>query len=974
MAAAQLNKENLRKQFSRDWKKHYRVKVFREKGFERKVCKKCGKGFWTLDKARTTCADSSCQSYDFIGKPITRKKMDYTSTWKLFEKFFKKNGHQAIQRYPVIDRIRPDLFFTIASIQDFQRLDNGNMIFVYPANPLVVPQTCLRFSDIPSVGISGRHLTSFVMPGQHAFNHPKEGYFKDRCMELNFNFLTTQMGIPEKELVYMEDVWAMPDFSAFGPSIETVSMGLELVNHVFMQFQKSGSGFRELGMKVIDTGWGHERLVWFSNGTETMYDCIFGPMLDRLKKESGVRPEPKLFMKYSRLAGVLDIDEIKDPTQAREKIAKEIGVSVKELKEQIEPMQAMYAIADHTRTLLFAVTDGGIPSNVGGGYNLRVLLRRVFSFMKEHGFQFDVVGAAEQHAKFLKPMFPELRDGIEPMAKIIDVERQRYESTLKSASGIIAKMSKRGKRFDEATLVKLYESHGISPEMVKEVTNAEIPAGVYSKITQGHETREKEEENEKIDLSGLPDTKLLFYEDQSKRKFTAKVLKTIGDKVVLDKTAFYAESGGQESDHGYISAGKKRQRVYDVQKIGGVVLHYVEKQAFKQGDTLTGELDWERREQLSKHHTAIHLINAAARKVLGRHIWQAGSGKSTEKAHLDITHYLPITAQERGKIEEIANDMVKKSLPITASWLPREEAEKKYGFRLYQGGAVPGKEIRVVEVNSVDVEACGGLHRSNTNEVGDLIVISTERIQDGVDRITIKAGGAAKRHLEKSIAKANQLIEFIRRDLHFVRLSDTFISTLDSKTAIHQLEKSAEVFSVPVSGLENAAKRFCKEILKNHQDMNSILKRMGKPEKGLDDYLQLTRAESLEDVFKAVFNAWKRQKKELEKLRSGFAKAEARKILELHKVHKGQLFEVIGMERKDLIAIAEELLSLKPGITVILANQVGDVVGMTGDKKKDMNKIIKELCSEAGGSGGGRTDFAQGKAELSKLMKVAGKM
>jgi alanyl-tRNA synthetase len=974
MSGSHLTKDGLRKQFSRDWKKHYNVSIFKENGFERKTCKTCGKAFWTLDPERKSCADSSCQSYDFIGSPRTSKKLDYIETWKLFERFFKKNEHTSIPRYPVIDRVRPDLFFTIASIQDFQRLDRGNMIFVYPENPLVVPQVCLRFPDISSVGLSGRHLTSFVMPGQHAFGYPKKGYFKDRCMELNFQFLTKEMGIPEKELVYMEDVWSMPDFSAFGPSIETTSLGLELVNHVFMQFQKSdtGKGFKDLDIKVNDTGWGHERLVWFSNGTHTMYDCIFGPLIHNLKKKSGIKTDPEIFMKYSKLAGTLDVDEIGDINSARQKIAKSIGVSVSELKEQIEPMQALYAITDHMRTLLFAVTDGGIPSNVGGGYNLRVLLRRSLSFLKQHNFNFDIMGVAEQHAKYLKPMFPELKQGLEPMKKILDVESERYEKTTNNARKTLERMMRKGEHFSEEKLVKLYESQGISPDTVREITKADIPVDIYAKITEKHQSRQDAEEAEKINLSGLPETRALFYTKPGEKTFTAKVLKVIGNRVVLNKSAFYAEAGGQEADHGVLKTKKGEFKVRGVQKIGGVFLHDIENPKLKAGESVRGEIDWKRRDQLSKHHTAIHIINAAAREVLGRHIWQAGSGKSTEKAHLDITHYLPITEQERNKIEEIANRTVKKSIAVTTEWMSRQDAEKKYGFRLYQGGAVPGKEIRVIGIKGIDVEACGGIHRTNTSEVGRIVITSTDRIQDGVDRITIKAGEAAESQLDEDMDRVHNMVSFVRKDMKFIELPKNITEHIDKDSAAEQLKNIAVVFSVPINDIENTIKRFCQEIIDNCDELNRIRKRLHQSKRSLGDYLKAEKTKDLEETFKIVFNVWKQQKKEIEKLRAELANSEARKLVS--KIKNGQLFEVIGLDRKELIAIAGELISTHAGLTVILSNQAGDVVGMTRNKKKDMNKVIKDMCTRAGGSGGGTKDFAQGRADLSKLLKVAGRM
>ena len=197
-----FTKDSLRKEFAKNWKKHYQIKLFKDMGFERKRCKKCKRYFWTLEKDRRHCQNPPCENYGFIGKPITKKPWDYCETWKQFEKFFKKEGHTSIPRYPVIDRWRPDLFFTIASIQDFQRIDNGNIVMEYPNDPLVVPQVCLRFNDIQNVGVTGRHHTGFIMSGQHSFGK----YWKDRTIELNFDFINKVMGVPETEIVYSEDI------------------------------------------------------------------------------------------------------------------------------------------------------------------------------------------------------------------------------------------------------------------------------------------------------------------------------------------------------------------------------------------------------------------------------------------------------------------------------------------------------------------------------------------------------------------------------------------------------------------------------------------------------------------------------------------------------------------------------------------------------------------------------------------------
>ncbi|MCL5423455.1 MAG: alanine--tRNA ligase-related protein [Candidatus Marsarchaeota archaeon] len=213
-----LDKNELRRDFSSKYKNYYQTELFSKEGFIRKQCKECKKNFWTLDSNRELCGDSEHEPYTFI-KDVP-KDISYVEFWNKFADFFKKNGHAVIDRYPVVSRWRQDLYFTIASIQDFQRIENGMMSFEYGANPLIVPQMCMRFNDVPNVGITGRHLTSFMMTGQHAFNYPKEGYWRDRTIELNYKFMTQVLGVKRESLTYIEDVWAMGDFSEFGPCLE----------------------------------------------------------------------------------------------------------------------------------------------------------------------------------------------------------------------------------------------------------------------------------------------------------------------------------------------------------------------------------------------------------------------------------------------------------------------------------------------------------------------------------------------------------------------------------------------------------------------------------------------------------------------------------------------------------------------------------------------------------------------------------
>lgn len=969
-----FTKDSLRKEFAKNWKKHYQIKLFKDMGFERKRCKKCGRHFWTLDKDRKHCPNPPCENYGFIGKPIAKKPWDYCETWKQFEKFFKKEGHTSIPRYPVIDRWRPDLFFTIASIQDFQRIDQGNIVFEYPADPLVIPQMCLRFNDIPNVGVTGRHHTSFVMPGQHSFGK----YWKDRCIDLNFKFLNKVMGIPEKEIVYMEEVWTMPDFSAFGPCIETYSKGLELVNSVFMQYTKSGKSYKELPKRVVDVGWGHERLVWFSQGTPTGYDAVFGPVVKWAKKRIGLK-DSRLFDRYAILSGGLDIEETHNLKRIRENISRRLGVDVKKLNDTVEPMQAMYATVDHVKTLLFAITDGGIPSNVGGGYNLRVLLRRAISFMKEFEFDIDLEKIAFLHAKQMRPMFPEITNGIDQFSKILAIEKGRYGKSMDKAGLLVKRELEKGK-LDEKTMIKFYISHGISPELIEKVAKEskikfDIPHDFYVKLTDEHMTGEKEVEKGGVwvDVTGLLRTKPLYYNQEYGKRFKAKVLKVEKSGsdvwVVLDKTLFYPEGGGQPTDSGTIMTGSKTFKVRDVQRIGNVIIHNIGKaEGIRKGGPVKGEIDWKRRYQLMKMHTSTHIVAGAARKVIGSHVWQAGAQKGIETSRIDLTHYKAFTDEEIGKIEKIANLVVKSNYAVQKDFLPRNIAEKKYGFVLYQGGASPGKMVRVIDIgHGFDAEACGGMHLDRTGEADIIKIVRTDRIKDGVNRIEFTVGEKAYEFVKNQEEIAKETLKTLQK----LGIYESMSRIMDKNMDIHkELEKASRIFSIEPKQLPKTIERFTREIRENYSKVKDIKKQLLIPDRvdDLRDMLEerMQSAKTFEDISKAIFEFWKEYKKEIETLTDEIAKSKSKKLLKRAK--NNQIFDVVSAERKELIQIANDLMNMNPELTVILSNEAGDVVGMS--KTKDMGKLISDICKRSGGSGGGDKDFAQGRAELSKILKI----
>ncbi|MFC2143969.1 alanine--tRNA ligase-related protein, partial [Candidatus Aenigmatarchaeota archaeon] len=740
-------------------------------------------------------------------------------------------------------------------------------------------------------------------------------------------FLNKVMGIPEKEIVYVEDVWSMPDFSAFGPCIETYSRGLELVNSVFMQYTKAGNARKELPKKVVDVGWGHERLVWFTQGTPTGYDAVFGPVVKWAKSRIGLK-RSDLFERYAVLSGGLDVDETQDVKKVREGIARKLGVKVSVLNEVVEPMQALYAIVDHAKTLLFAVTDGGIPSNVGGGYNLRVLLRRALSFIKDLELDLEIEKIAGLHAKHLHPMFPEITNGIDPLSNVLTLEKERFDKTMDKTGLLIKRELEKGE-IDEKALTKFYISHGISPELFERVAKESkmkfsVPEDFYVKITDQHMSGEKEIDRKGvwIDVTGIPRTKALYYSDPYKKEFTAKILKIAKSGqdtwVVLDRTLFYPEGGGQPTDTGFLIIGGKEFSVNDVQRIGNVIVHNMGKvgkvtpTGLKKNQGIKGKIDWKRRHQLMQMHTCTHMVAGAARKVIGSHVWQAGAQKGIDSSRIDLTHYRAFTDEEIDHIEKAANEAVRKNYLVDKEFLPRNIAEKKYGFVLYQGGASPGKMVRVVNIgHGFDAEACGGIHLDKTGEAEIIKIIRTERIKDGVNRIEFTCGNKAYEFVRDRERIGRETLDVVEKLGIFEKITDIMHRDMD----IHkELDKASSTFSIESKHLPKTIERFCREINEDFDHIKKLKKQLNIPDGMIElkDIFEERMGEvrTFEDLSKAIFEFWKEQRKEIENLRNDVASNKARNLLS--KVNRGRLFEVVSGDRKELIEIANELVKSNP--------------------------------------------------------------
>ena len=757
-----------------DLEEEYRLEYFAEHGFQRTQCSECGDHFWTLDDERETCGEPPCDEYSFIDDAGFEAAFELGEMREQFLSFFEAREHERIEPYPVAaNRWREDVLLTQASIYDFQPLVTSGTT-PPPANPLTISQPCIRMQDIDNVGVTGRHTMAFEMMAHHAFNaredaeetyaYEGEVYWKEDtvryCMEL-----FEELGADPADVTLIEDPWVGGGNA--GPAFEVIYKGAELATLVFMQFEqdpegdyemKDGNSYSPMDTYIVDTGYGLERWTWVSQGTPTVYEAVYPETIDFLTDNAGIDHSPdeqEIVHRAAKLAGRMDIDEAEDVEAARDDIAAEIGVETERLRELVEPLESIYAIADHCRTLAYMLGDGIVPSNVGTGYLARMVLRRTKRLVDDVGVDAPMDELVDMQAERLGYAN---RDTIRD---IVRTEVEKYRETLergrRRVEGLAEEYADSDDPIPAAELVELYDSHGIQPEMVEEIAadrgvDVDVPEDFYSVVAQRHEAEDADggEDAETTTMAerlvDLPETERLYYDDQERMEFEAVVLEVFEHDeetydVVLDQTMFYPEGGGQPPDHGTLSTEDVTANVTDVQIHDGVVVHRTDADPGT-GDFVRGTVDGTRRRRLMRHHTATHVVIHAARQVLGEHVRQAGAQKGTDSARIDIRHYEPITREEVKEIERLANDIVTDNGQVTQEWPDRHEAEAEYGFDLYQGGIPPGEQIRIIQVDD-DVQACGGTHVSRTGDIGTIKLLSTERIQDGVVRLTFAAGDAA---------------------------------------------------------------------------------------------------------------------------------------------------------------------------------------------------------------------------------------
>jgi len=903
----------------------YQLPFFKQEGFIRKQCPKCSEYFWTQNQSQETCGESGsdeCGCYSFLGNPATKRKFTLPEMREAFLSFFEKNGHTRIKPYPVVARWRKDIYLTHASIIDFQPYVTEG-IAPPPANPLVISQPSIRLTDISNTGPTfGRHLTIFEMGGAHAFNTAdKEIYWKDDTVRFHQRFATEVLGIPSDEIIYKEGVWEGGGNA--GPDVECIVRGLEVGTLVFMQYKVVGEEFVELPIRTVDTGYGIDRFTWISQGVPSLFQAIYGNLHDKVLSMAGITNlDNDFLLRVGKYSGLVSVDKRANRMVARKRVSELTGIDLATLEKELVPIENAWAVLDHTKTLSFMLSEGVVPSNIQEGYLARLLFRRVYRLMRILNIQPDsLYDIVEMQANYWANDFPHIKEMQSEIIEMLKVEEEKFKDTLQRGEGLVKRIAtelkaKGENKLSENKLAELYDSQGLPPEIVKQAAEREnlevtVPENFYALIANRHmqaSTKPQEETDTKnqADLEKateqLPATEQLYYVDAYKKEFEAQVQKIINNNtyVVLNQTCFYPEGGGQPQDLGTLSAEGTTYEVVDVQKIGKVIVHKLKTPAaFKEGTTIQGKLDWERRYQLMKSHTITHLINGAARRVLGEHVWQSGTQKGLETSRLDISHYRRLSQEETQKIETLANQAISANMKVETNWYPRNQAEALYGFRLYQGGAVPGKDIRVVKTGDWDVEACAGTHLNNTGEVGFVKIVYTERVQDGVERLGYAVG---------------------LRALAAMQQQETLLS------------KISEALNAPIEKLDKTAEKVVKELKEAQLEKRRLIKELAEKES-----TTTTQTQSNETATEVAGIT--------------IVKRDFEVVIDVNRMLTTAT-EVI--KRNDAAVTVYYGSDGKTCRLLIMAGETAIKKGINA------GNIVKEAAPIFGGGGGGRPNFAQG--------------
>ena len=693
--------------------------------------------------------------------------MQWTGLNELREKylsFFESKGHLRLDSFPLVPKNDPSLLLINSGMAPMKKWFLAQE--EPPRHRVTTCQKCIRTPDIERVGITARHGTFFEMLGNFSF----QDYFKDEVIPWAWEFLTSDewMAIPKDKLhisVYEEDDEAY--------DIWTKKVGIAPDHMVRLgkedNFWEHGSG-----------PCGPCSEIYFDRGPE--YGCG--------KPTCGVGCDCDRYMEiwnlvfsqfdadgkghYERLACVMqgvgnlfEVDTVQSVLHHVEHIAN------KTYGEDDKTDISIRVITDHIRSCTFMVSDGILPSNEGRGYVLRRLLRRA----ARHGRMLGItrpflVELVETVIQSSESAYPELREHDAYIKKVIGTEEANFARTIDAGMNILNNMIDGLEKAHEHLLkgldvFKLNDTFGFPLDLTKEIAaeqGIEIDEeGFHAEMTKQKERARAERLKKNIsgwseDLFGALNAEPTVFTGYETLNDTGVVValsdeETLTDAiatdeeakdgvlVVLDKTPFYAEMGGQAADHGMLNSADCSLRVLDVKKTPkGYYVHtcVLESGIVKVGDHLTAQVDKEYRMAIARNHTATHLLQAALREVLGDHVHQAGSYQDAEITHFDFTHFSAVTPEELARVQKIVNDKIYESMNVTVREMPIEEAKKLGAMALF--GEKYGKVVRVVDIEGWSTEFCGGTHVKNTAQIGGFKIVSEASVAAGIRRIEAVTG------------------------------------------------------------------------------------------------------------------------------------------------------------------------------------------------------------------------------------------
>ena len=703
-----------------------------------------------------------------------------------FLDFFHQRGHEVVPSSSLVPHNDPTLLFTNAGMVQFKDVFLGKE--TRPYQRATTAQRCVRaggkHNDLENVGYTARHHTFFEMLGNFSFGD----YFKREAIRYAWEFLTEDLGLPPEKLwvtVYEEDdeaadiwlkemkidperfgrigakdnFWSMGDtgpcgpcseiFYDHGPEIPGGPPGspdedgdryIEIWNLVFMQYDRDASGkLTPLPNPSIDTGMGLERLAAILQGVHSNYE----------------------------------IDLFQNLIRAAAEVTGEKDLESKSLR----------VIADHIRSCAFMIVDGVLPSNEGRGYVLRRIIRRA----ARHGHQ---IGCKQPFFhKLVRPLaeemgdaYPELLKAEEHVAKVLLKEEQRFAETLEHGLKILEQAIEGlgGKVIDGETVFKLYDTYGFPADLTADVAREhglDIDMEGFERAMAEQKQRARNASQfsggeEGPSLEGTPETEFTGYEATEHDGQILHLLKdgeavdqlSAGESgvVILDRTPFYGESGGQVGDSGWLSVGDSRFRVDDTQKQGGVFLHYGEMVSgrIQVGEGVHAEVDAERRAAIMRNHSATHLMHEALRHQLGDHVQQKGSLVDADKLRFDFSHFQPLTREEIRAIEDRVNAQILANIPTRAEVMSIDDARETGAMMLF--GEKYGDTVRVLHIGSESVELCGGTHVERTGDIGPFKIVLETGVASGVRRIEAITGHKALQRFQADEDQLDQLAESLK--------------------------------------------------------------------------------------------------------------------------------------------------------------------------------------------------------------------